>query len=215
MKLRVEDVQGRNCLTNFYGMDLTSDKVRSLVRKWQTTIEVREIYMYKCRVCYVMKEKRCLEGGEGTPPVRSQSCSFARLFACSLFLLLTRAISLIYETKQAHVDVKTTDGYVLRLFVIAFTKKRPNQIKRTAYAQSSQIKLIRKKMMDIVNKEASSVSVGRHLVGQHRLSFLWPCREGCSSVPAAGAQGPLASPSPSHPLTLSYPLLTLFHKRYQ
>jgi small subunit ribosomal protein S3Ae len=48
-------------------MDLTTDKLRSLVRKWQTLIE-------------------------------------------------------------AHVDVKTTDGYFLRLFCIAFTKKRPGQV---------------------------------------------------------------------------------------
>ena len=60
-------------------MDFTTDKLRSLVRKWQSLIE------------------------------------------CA-------------------VDVKTTDGYQLRLFVIGFTKKRENQVKRTTYAQSSQIR---------------------------------------------------------------------------
>lgn len=95
IRLRVEDVQGRNCLTNFWGMDFTTDKLRSLVRKWQTLIE-------------------------------------------------------------AHVDVKTTDGYTLRLFCISFTKKRIGQIKKTAYAQSSQIRMIRKKMTDIMAREAAS-----------------------------------------------------------
>jgi small subunit ribosomal protein S3Ae len=59
-------------------MDFTTDKLRSMVRKWQTLIE-------------------------------------------------------------AHVDVKTTDGFTLRMFCIGFTKKRQGQIKRTAYAQSSQV----------------------------------------------------------------------------
>ena len=35
IKLRVDEVQGRNLLTNFHGMDFTSDKLRSLVKKWQ------------------------------------------------------------------------------------------------------------------------------------------------------------------------------------
>ncbi|KAJ4872762.1 40S ribosomal protein S3a-2 [Raphanus sativus] len=95
IRLRAEDVQGRNILTQFWGMDFTTDKLRSLVKKWQTLIE-------------------------------------------------------------SHVDVKTTDNYTLRLFCIAFTKRRANQVKRTCYAQSSQIRQIRSKMREIMIKEASS-----------------------------------------------------------
>lgn len=95
IQLRVDDIQGKNCLTNFHGMDFTSDKLRSLVRKWQTLIE-------------------------------------------------------------AHVDVKTTDGYLIRLFCIAFTKKRPNQVKKTTYAKSAQIREIRKKMFEVMIREATS-----------------------------------------------------------
>jgi len=93
-RFRVEEVQGAQCLTNFYGMDLTTDKLRSLVRKWQTLIET-------------------------------------------------------------HVDVKTTDGYTLRLFAIAFTKRRINQLRKTSYAQTSQIKQIRKKMVEIIQRESA------------------------------------------------------------
>uniref|UniRef100_A0A1J3DNF7 Small ribosomal subunit protein eS1 n=3 Tax=Noccaea caerulescens TaxID=107243 RepID=A0A1J3DNF7_NOCCA len=95
IRLRAEDVQGRNVLCQFWGMDFTTDKLRSLVKKWQTLIE-------------------------------------------------------------AHVDVKTTDGYTLRIFCIGFTKRRANQVKRTCYAQSSQIRLIRRKMSEIMVKQASS-----------------------------------------------------------
>lgn len=95
IRLKCEEVQGRSCLTNFYGMDLTRDKLCSLVRKWQTIIE-------------------------------------------------------------AHVDVKTTDGYLLRMFAIGFTKRRDGQVKKTTYAQSSQIREIRAKMVEIMIRDASA-----------------------------------------------------------
>merc|ERR1712072_930869 len=98
MRLKVEDVQGSQALCNFHGMDFTTDKLRSLVRKWQSLIE-------------------------------------------------------------ANVDVKTVDGYVLRCFCIALTKKRPFQIRKTAYAQSAQIRAIRKKMTEIMTKEVGSVEM--------------------------------------------------------
>ena len=80
-KLSCEDVQGKNCLTQFYGMNLTTDKLRSMVKKWQTLIE-------------------------------------------------------------AHVDVKTTDGYLLRVFCIGFTQKQQHSTKKHCYAQSQQIRQI-------------------------------------------------------------------------
>ena len=73
-----EDVQGKNCLTQFYGMNLTTDKLRSMVKKWQTLIE-------------------------------------------------------------AHVDAKTTDGFLLRVFCIGFTQKQSGSTKKHCYAQSQQV----------------------------------------------------------------------------
>ena len=76
-------------------MTFTTDKLRSLVRKWQTLIE-------------------------------------------------------------AVLEVKTSDGYTMRLFCIGFTKRAQGQIRKTSYAQSSQIKEIRKKMFEIMHQEAST-----------------------------------------------------------
>merc|ERR1719232_1268286 len=58
---------------------------------------------------------------------------------------------------EAHVDVKTSDGYLVRMFVIGFTKKRPEQVKNKCYAQTSQIRRIRKKMVEVMVNEAGKV----------------------------------------------------------
>lgn len=87
VKFQVQEIKGRSCITNFYGMDLTTDKLKSLFKKWCTTIE-------------------------------------------------------------ATVDCKTNDGYSLRVFLIAFTKKATNQIKKNCYAKASQVRRIRAKMTE-------------------------------------------------------------------
>lgn len=51
---------------------------------------------------------------------------------------------------EGFVQAKTSDGYVVRLFAIAFTKKTPNQIKATCYLKSSHQKMIRKKMIEVM-----------------------------------------------------------------
>ena len=80
---------------------------------------------------------------------------------------------------ETHVDIKTTDNYVLRLFCIGFTKKRPNARRVTWYAKSSQLKQIRRKMVQIMTREASNVSL-RDLVEKlyarvFFLALLTPC----------------------------------------
>jgi small subunit ribosomal protein S3Ae len=91
MKFCIEDVQGYNCLLNFHGMDMTRDKVCSLIKKRQTIIE-------------------------------------------------------------ASVDVRTTDGYIVRMFCIAFTKSVVGQIKATCYAKSAQSRSIRAKMVETMTE---------------------------------------------------------------
>jgi hypothetical protein len=78
--------------------------------------------------------------------VTFSSTIFQKFFYLTFFLLFQTLI-------EANVAVKTTDGYLLRLFCIGFTKKAPNQVKKTSYAKSSQVRLIRAKMVEIIQRE--------------------------------------------------------------
>ena len=54
---------------------------------------------------------------------------------------------------EAFVQAKTSDGYLLRLFCIGFTKRTNRQVKATCYTKNSQKRDIRKKMMEIMIAE--------------------------------------------------------------
>lgn len=128
IKLSIEDIQGKTCLTNFHAMDMTRDKLCQFIRKWQTLVD-------------------------------------------------------------AHCEVKTQDGYVLRVFVTAFTGKQATQARKTSYAQHQQIKAIRKKIVEIINKEASS-SVLSDLVAKlnHGDQFPKLIQKACQFIyPLSGA----------------------------
>jgi small subunit ribosomal protein S3Ae len=56
-----------------------------------------------------------------------------------MFLTRDKLCSLIRKWGsliEAHVDVKTTDGYLVSMFVIRFTKRRADQVKPNCYAQA-------------------------------------------------------------------------------
>merc|ERR1719281_318796 len=74
--------------------------------------------------------------------------SFTRDKLCSL---LKKWQTLI----EANVDIKTSDGYTVRMFCIAFTKRTAGQVRKTSYAQSAQARAIRAKMVEIMVSEAS------------------------------------------------------------
>lgn len=57
---------------------------------------------------------------------------------------------------EANIDVKTTDGYLLRVFCIGFTSKDQLSPRKTCYAQHSQGRAIRKKMSDIITRDITS-----------------------------------------------------------
>jgi small subunit ribosomal protein S3Ae len=94
IKLQCEEIKGFDCYTNFHGMDVTRDKLCTLVKKWHSLIE-------------------------------------------------------------AFVQAKTSDGYLVRLFAIAFTRRHKHQVKATCYAKGSQQKILRSKMMEIMLDEVT------------------------------------------------------------
>ena len=126
IKLCVEDVQGYNCLLNFHGMDMTRDKLCSLIRKKQSIVE-------------------------GT------------------------------------VDCRTTDGYIVRMFCIAFTRPQGNQIKNTCYIKAAQARAIRAKMVQTMTelgtkgdlkslvKELISAPIGDQIASQ--ASSIFPVKD--------------------------------------
>ena len=60
---------------------------------------------------------------------------------------------------EATISAKTTDGFMIRLFAIAFTKRTKKQVKATCYAKSSHRKLIVKKMTEIMQATVQKSSL--------------------------------------------------------
>lgn len=60
---------------------------------------------------------------------------------------------------EAFAQAKTTDGYLVRMFCIAFTKRHKKQVKATCYAKDSRQKLIRQKMQEIMVAECQKSSL--------------------------------------------------------
>merc|ERR1712084_154071 len=88
--------------------------------------------------------RNCLTDFHGLSLTRDKLCSLIRKW---------------HTLIEAHVDVKTTDGYLVRMFVIAFTMRRPDQVKTNCYAQTAQIRKIRKRMVTIMANEAGKVQL--------------------------------------------------------
>lgn len=98
VKFAAKQVDGRNILTQFHSMDLTADRIRSLVHKWGSMIE-------------------------------------------------------------SVVEAKTADGYVLRLFLIAFTKKQKGQLSKNSYAKTRLEKWVRHRMTSMIQKRLAQITL--------------------------------------------------------
>ncbi|KAI5181871.1 small subunit ribosomal protein S3Ae [Nematocida sp. AWRm80] len=97
-KFVIDGVKGRDAISSFYGMELISDKIKSIPKKWHTLIEA------------------CLK-------------------------------------------VETVDGYTLRIFTIANTKRKSRSIKKNCYASQSQVKSIRQLAFKIIEEELKNCTI--------------------------------------------------------
>jgi len=97
-KFVVDGVIGTKALSSFYGMELISDKVKSIPKKWHTLID-------------------------------------------------------------ASIKIETVDGWVLRVFTIANTKRKPKAVKKNCYASLSQVKTIRKIIFKIIEEELKECTI--------------------------------------------------------
>ena len=56
---------------------------------------------------------------------------------------------------EAFVQAKTSDGYLVRMFAIAFTRRHKHQVKATCCAKGSHVRQLRQKMMEIMVAEVT------------------------------------------------------------
>jgi len=82
-----------------------------------------------------LDKKECSLDFYGLQLTRDKTCS-----------MLKKWVTLV----EAYQDVKTADGFHFRLFAMALTKKQQQQMKKTAYAKTSQVRRIRNKMKEVM-----------------------------------------------------------------
>jgi small subunit ribosomal protein S3Ae len=147
-QLVAEDVKGTDILTNFHGMDLTrcgGNEGRGEGRGGGVCVE-RELAR--------RGDDGVLESHASNKPMGMPLLTTFPLIPPlppreKLNSLIKKWQTLI----DAHVEAKTTDGYTLRLFAVAFTKRVPGQVSKAAHAQAAQVRAIRKKIVDIIKEK--------------------------------------------------------------
>jgi len=124
------------------GQKIAADNLRGRVFEISLADLNREAHEQSWRKvkvqCEEVKGYDCYTNFHGLSITRDKSCT-----------LVKKWHSLI----EAFVQAKTSDGYLLRMFCIAFTRRHKAQVKATCYAKTSQQKLIRQKMMEIMVNE--------------------------------------------------------------
>jgi len=127
----------------------------------------------KLRVAKI-ENNECWLDFHGLELTRDKKCS-----------LIRKWVSLI----EASTDIKTTDGFTFRVFALVLTRKQEQQFKKTSYAKTSQIKLIRAKMIEIMDSCLSENSTKEFveklivdkcgILFKKKISPIYPVRDCC------------------------------------
>lgn len=131
---------GKTLVTKTIGNKIAADGLKGRVydvNQDDLKEETNEHRKFKL-ICEDVQGKNCILNFHGMSLTRDKMCSMIKKWHTMI---------------SAHVDVKTTDNYHLRVFCVGFTLRDSNfQRKNTTYAQSHQVKQIRKIMVDTISK---------------------------------------------------------------
>jgi len=139
---------GKTLVSRTVGTKIASDGLKGRVFECnQADLHQDETTYRKFKlICEDVQGKHCLTNFHGMSLTRDKLCSMMKKWQTMI---------------DCHVDVSTTDGYKFRVFCVGYTHKRPNQIKKTSYAQSTQgisaqldVKHIRMRVLFIRNAKS-------------------------------------------------------------
>jgi len=134
---------GKTLVNRTQGTKIASDGLKGRVYEVSLgDLNTDDVEFRKFRlICEDVQGKYCLTNFHGMDFTRDKLASMVKKWQTLI---------------ECVADTKTTDGYLLRLFCIAFTKRHQNQQKKTTYAQTTQVRQIRAKMKEIIEREVQS-----------------------------------------------------------
>jgi len=162
LKFEVHDVEGRNLLTQFHSLSLTTDKVRSMLRKWCTLIEApieaktNDGYVLRLFVtCFTKKQSGQL----------SKNCySKTRLEKW-----VRHRMAKIVQTKLAKCDINQTVTLLTTDVLVDALHKRCNAILPLRDVKFSKVKVIRQPKVDIQKLRDAHEPIPESIEAQARI----------------------------------------------
>jgi len=135
-----ENVLGRICELAYSDIEVTKkDQAAKQSQNWRK----------------VRMEVEKVDGGNLYTSFNGLGCTREKIMS-----LLKKKLTII----EVMADVKTADGFILRVFTLLLTKAAPNQARTNAYAQTSQVRAIRKGITTLLTKKAASSTVDNFAV---------------------------------------------------